>query len=462
MTSSMKRALVAVAGLLALAACGPNMIGSRYVKSQEVGAGQSALITVSAAESPELAGTRMDIPVGALGATTTVTVELGLSSILGSELAAGPVAVFGPAGTTFSGDVIVSLPVTGIGTTDDISIVVEDEAGLSSEIDANQVALNAERNIATFRIRRLATFQPRRRVACNANSQCAMGLVCVNGRCQTPPTQGTDGGTMCPMSCPSGSVCDPVRGVCTVNTNICMSNADCPTNLACVNHVCTVPSTNNCGTLGCPNGQVCNSGMCVALPSDGGTTNPNVCMSDADCAMGERCFNGVCRAACIPQTEICNMVDDDCDGIVDENCNLPDGGTGCGGIGGLQCASGEVCVDDPNDMCTPSMGADCPGICVVNNPIDGGIDAGPSVCRTNMDCGVGESCINGVCMSPSTDGGMGNPDGGTTTDGGTVTPGDGGMSNPDAGNPQDGGSPNLCRTTMDCASGQNCVMGVCR
>ncbi len=37
----------------------------------------------------------------------------------------------------------------------------------------------------------------------------------------------------------------------------------------------------------------------------------------------------------------------------------------CGGLGGIQCPSGQTCVDDPNDSCDPQNGgADCGGICV--------------------------------------------------------------------------------------------------
>lgn len=36
----------------------------------------------------------------------------------------------------------------------------------------------------------------------------------------------------------------------------------------------------------------------------------------------------------------------------------------CGGIAGIQCADGGICVDDPTDDCDPRQGgADCPGIC---------------------------------------------------------------------------------------------------
>ena len=39
--------------------------------------------------------------------------------------------------------------------------------------------------------------------------------------------------------------------------------------------------------------------------------------------------------------------------------------TMCGGIAGLPCPRGMVCVDDPRDACCPRLGhADCSGICV--------------------------------------------------------------------------------------------------
>jgi hypothetical protein len=37
----------------------------------------------------------------------------------------------------------------------------------------------------------------------------------------------------------------------------------------------------------------------------------------------------------------------------------------CGGIAGIACPEGLVCVDDPSDSCDPEQGgADCGGICV--------------------------------------------------------------------------------------------------
>lgn len=46
----------------------------------------------------------------------------------------------------------------------------------------------------------------------------------------------------------------------------------------------------------------------------------------------------------------------------------PGDGKMCGGIAGLPCPKGKVCVDDPSDSCDPATGGrDCSGMCV-NEP----------------------------------------------------------------------------------------------
>jgi hypothetical protein len=65
----------------------------------------------------------------------------------------------------------------------------------------------------------------------------------------------------------------------------------------------------------------------------------------------------------------------------------PGGGAFCGGIAGIPCPEGCVCVDDPRDDCNPKRGgADCSGICkpAPNSP-------------ANQDCsgGASESIADG-------------------------------------------------------------------
>jgi hypothetical protein len=407
-TSLQTRLMTGLLAALAFAACGTEVVGSRYVKQQTVSASEGAIFTVNAAESPELNGTRLELPAGALVANTTVTVELGLTSILGAELAAGPSAVFGPAGTVFTTDVTLVLPVRELAPGDDVGIVGLAADGTSFEVDASQVALDATRTRATFRIRQLANYQPRRRAVCMADSDCVNGLRCVNGHCRTaPPSTGVDAGTTtgCAMSCPNGSSCEPMRQICVVTPTGCTNTMNCPTNFACVSGACVPPTTTSCGMgTACASGQACFNGVCIPVPTDGGSTNPNACMADSDCSMGLRCVNGACRSQC--SAEACNNgIDDDCDGQVDEGCNTVDAGVVCGGFAGLECPMGLSCIDDPSDDCDPLMGgSDCGGLCVTSTATDGGsntpIDAGspnPGMCRSSADC-MGTVCLNGVCQ----------------------------------------------------------------
>jgi hypothetical protein len=127
-------------------------------------------------------------------------------------------------------------------------------------------------------------------------------------------------------------------------------------------------------------------------------------------------------------------------------CGDPDAAF-CGGFGGLPCADGETCIDDPTDDCDPNAGgADCGGICVPDeDPTDTGDTEGPmdpqepTFCGGfgNLPCPDGETCVDdptddcdpndggadcgGVCVADDAPfcGGFGNlpcPDGLTCVD----------------------------------------------
>jgi len=111
------------------------------------------------------------------------------------------------------------------------------------------------------------------------------------------------------------------------------------------------------GTILCPNGGTCENGQCFAAP----------CTADADCPMGGACINGACVTQgcmtdtdcpmgqicdpttatchspnCMPVPEACNGIDDDCDGVIDDN---------------VVCSNGGVCVN-----------GQCGGTCVSRSP----------------------------------------------------------------------------------------------
>jgi hypothetical protein len=57
-------------------------------------------------------------------------------------------------------------------------------------------------------------------------------------------------------------------------------------------------------------------------------------------------------------------------------CEDSEGPTGdsqlfCGGVAGLQCPDGLVCIDDPTDDCDPNTGdVDCGGVCIISDQVD--------------------------------------------------------------------------------------------
>ena len=104
---------------------------------------------------------------------------------------------------------------------------------------------------------------------------CRSGYTCALGRCRTSCTVDTD--------CPSGACLTAgTQGVCNVPTETDCSKNPCPT-----------------GTL-CASDNVCRNGCGDASP----------------CPTGKTCVQGTCFD--VPKTEVCNFVDDNGDGQVDE------------------------------------------------------------------------------------------------------------------------------------------------
>jgi hypothetical protein len=84
---------------------------------------------------------------------------------------------------------------------------------------------------------------------------------------------------------------------------------------------------------------------------------PEVCTADFDpvCGCDNHTYSNACQANAAGQSVFSA-------GACEEPAQVT-----CGGFGNLQCPSGTVCVDDPNDGCDEDNGgADCGGICVAN------------------------------------------------------------------------------------------------
>jgi hypothetical protein len=114
-----------------------------------------------------------------------------------------------------------------------------------------------------------------------------------------------------------------------------------------------------CGTLGtpkpCPDGQYCDLKNC-GRADEGGfcKPKPTVCtrIFKPVCGCDGKTYGNACEAAAagvsVEREEECKQVKP----------------IACGGIAGIKCPDGQVCVDDPTDTCDPDKGgADCSGIC---------------------------------------------------------------------------------------------------
>jgi len=115
--------------------------------------------------------------------------------------------------------------------------------------------------------------------------------------------------------------------------------------------------------------------VCMMLVTGCTTMQPPECETDADCAEGQVCENGVCTDAPAPECE----TDADC-------------------AEGQVCEDG-VCIDAPAPECNTN--ADCAegqvcedGVCT---------DAPVLDCDTNADCAEGQVCEDGVCVEAPQD-----------------------------------------------------------
>ena len=224
----------------------------------------------------------------------------------------------------------------------------------------------------------------------------------------------------CGVTCAAGQTCN--AGVCTAS-QACNPGTPCSTGLP---GVCA-PGIVSCagGVPSCIQGSQPSAEICDGLDNNcngqvdegdlgGGlactTAQPGVCSPGIT-----SCLNGsiVCTRNVNPSTEVCNGLDDNCNGQVDEG--NPGGGLACTTVQPGVCSPGTTSCTNGSIVCTRNVNPStevCNGLddnC--NGQIDEGNPGGGLACTTGQPgvCSPGiTSCTNGsiVCarnVNPSTE-----------------------------------------------------------
>jgi uncharacterized protein YegL len=190
MTRSDSRRFIACFALVALTvACGrssTDAVGSVFVVSGLVSAADGGTVEVTAADAPELAGTRIAIPPGALDRDTTITITHAVRDIeIAGSNAGGPPIEIGPTGTTFNLAAEVTIPLTAAPERGLERLHVRRAGGVDLRFPSD-ISFDPETRQMTFEVTELADFQGGWAANSCGGVICAAGDVCRNGGCFAP------------------------------------------------------------------------------------------------------------------------------------------------------------------------------------------------------------------------------------------------------------------------------------
>jgi hypothetical protein len=280
--------------LCACSATAPNYLASEFVKSQLIHAAEGGTITVSASDSPTLAGMTVVIPPGALAADTRITVGYGggtaaewstmpsptASLVPPSVQAAGPVVYLGPDGTAFGIPATVTLPfaLPAGGPQNQLAVYARESAGQTYTVQNN--ALTMSGGFVTFNVNGFTQFQPGEYIPPPPDDG---GI----------PTDGGDGGSFVDAGCAGEGLaqCSSSNGGPDYCADTTSDNANCGgCGKACgTDQICNGIGSCDCRVDGGGGYSEWCDGVCVPVES-----NPNNCGGCGIRCPGGQCVNFAC------------------------------------------------------------------------------------------------------------------------------------------------------------------------
>jgi hypothetical protein len=424
---------VALIAATALAGCGtrtPEQLGTAYVKSALITAGQAGSVVINGDEgtgADKIARARIDIPAGALPVNATAWIGFGPDNLVtdkGSQI--GPGVSFGIDGAdgkpvALQKQVTITIPFEGAVVPRRLRAYAKRSDGTTSLIVASKLSFDLRNRIIRFFVQEVESFQSGMapQTSCDP-TQCGPAPGVPNWKCE----DGTLGG-------PTGNCLPQEDGSCTWEINWCTAACD-PT---------------ECGPVP----------PIAAICTDGSMTE-TICerRNDGTCGWDIRCANDCTTSpaggsgSCDPTTNMCSPPNP---GMCDPS------GANCPPMSGCDPTTGncpttmvDAGMSGGGSTCNPMLG-NCPPQSVPDaTTMGGGTSCNPmlQMCppQPSPDAGTIGPCnpmLQKCPPPPSDDAGMPQPMCDPTT---TMCP-------PPVPNPI---PPNTCK--VDCRMGPPCPMGL--